>query len=81
MKRVRGALLLVFMFSCLGWAQAAAAEAPADKEDVEKLFATLHLREMMKNVMTATMQQQKQITHDALKKKGIPEENLKPWIH
>ena len=69
MKRVWGFLSLVLFFVCFGWAQAAPADAPADKEDVQKLFATLHLSEMMHNMMTASMQQQKQITHEALKKK------------
>ena len=69
MERVWGSLSLVLFFVCFGWAQAAPADAPAGKEDIQKLFATLHLSEMMQNVMTASMQQQKQITHDALKKK------------
>lgn len=69
MKRVWGPLLLVLMLSCFGWAQAAPADTLADKEDVQKLFAALHLSQMMQNVMTASMQQQKQITRDALKKK------------
>jgi uncharacterized protein len=69
MKRVWGSLLLVLVLACIGWAQGAPADAAADKEDVQKLFVTLHLREMMQNLMTTSMQQQKQITHDALKKK------------
>jgi len=69
MKRVWGSLALVFVFVCFGFAQAAPADAPAAKDDIQKLFATLHLSEMMQNVMKASMQQQKQITHDALKKK------------
>ena len=69
MKRVWGSLSILVFFVCFGWAQGAPADAPADKEDVQKLFATLHLSEMMQNVMTASMQQQKQITREALKKK------------
>jgi len=69
MKRVWGSLSVVLFCVCIGWAQAAPADAPADKGDVQKLFATLHLSEMMQNVMTASMQQQKQITRDGLKKK------------
>jgi len=78
MKRVWGSLILVLVLACAGWAQNAA-DAPADKEDVQKLFATLHLSEVMQNIMTATMQQQKQITHDALKKKmpSMTEEDFK----
>jgi len=68
MKRVWGSLSVVLFCVCIGWAQAAA-DARAGKEDIQKLFTTLHLSEMMQNVMTASMQQQKQITHDAMKKK------------
>ena len=79
MKRVWGSLTLVLVLACVGWAQNAPADAPADKEDVQKLFAALHLSEMMQNVMTASMQQQKQMTHDALKKKmpSMTEEDFK----
>ena len=69
MKRVCGWFLAVLVLACVGWAQNPPADAPADKEDVQNLFVALHLREMMQNMMTASMQQQKQITHDALKKK------------
>jgi hypothetical protein len=69
MKRVWGSLSLVLLCVCFGWAKTPPADAPADRGDVQKLFATLHLSEMMQNVMTASMQQQKQITHDAMKKK------------
>ena len=69
MKRVWGSLSLVLCLVCFGWAQSAPADAPAEKEDVQQLFATLHLSEMMQNVMKASMQQQKQITREALKKK------------
>ena len=79
MKRVWGSLSIVLLFVYFGWAQAAPANAPAGKEDIQKLFATLHLSEMMQNVMTASMQQQKQITRDALKKKmpSMTDEDLK----
>ena len=63
-------ILVVLVATCIGWAQQAPSEsAPASKEDIEKLFAALHLRDMMQNVMAATMQQSKQIAHDAIKKK------------
>jgi hypothetical protein len=69
MKRVCGSFLAVLALACVGWAQNPSADAPAGKEDVENLFVTLHIREMMQNVMTTSMQQQKLVTHDALKKK------------
>lgn len=69
MKRVCGSFLAVLVFACVGWGQNPSVDAPAEKEDVENLFVTLHIREMMQNVMTTSMQQQKLVTHDALKKK------------
>ena len=79
MKRLSGSLLLVVVFACLGWAQATPADAPADKEDIQKLFATLHLNEMMQSMMTASVQQQTQLAHDALKKNlpTITDDDLK----
>ena len=69
MKRLCGSLLAVLALVCAGWAQNLPAEAAADKEDIQKLFVTLHLADMMQNLMATSMQQQKQITHDALKRK------------
>jgi uncharacterized protein len=69
MKRVGSSFLAVLVFACVGWGQNAPADVPADKEDIQKLFHTLHLAEMMQNLMTTSMQQQKQLTHDTLKKK------------
>jgi hypothetical protein len=79
MKRIWGSLALVVVLACGGWTQNAPADTPADKEDIEKLFTTLHLREMMRNVMATSMQQSKQIAHDALRRKqpGISDEELK----
>jgi len=69
MKRTCGSFLAALALVCVGWGQNPPADAPADKEDVQKLFVALHLGEMMQNVMTTSMQQQKQVTHDVLKKK------------
>jgi len=78
MRRVRGSLTFVLVIAFVAWPQTTT-DAPADKEDVQKLFVTMHLRESMQNIMTVTMQQQKQITHDALKKKmpSMTDEELK----
>lgn len=80
MKRALGMIFVLLVTACLGWAQQASSDsAPATKEDIEKLFTTLHLPEMMQNVMTASMQQSKQIVHDTIKKKEpeLTEEQLK----
>ncbi|HTS35835.1 MAG TPA: DUF2059 domain-containing protein [Candidatus Solibacter sp.] len=50
-------------------AQLAGDDAPATKEDVQQLFATMHIREMMRNLMETITKQQRQMIHDALRKK------------
>jgi uncharacterized protein len=70
MKRVWGTLCVVLIATCIGWTQQASSDsAAATKEDVEKLFDTLHLREQMKSMMAMSMRQGKQIAHDTIKKK------------
>jgi hypothetical protein len=70
MKRVLGAIFVVLVAACVGWTQQASSDdSAATKEDIEKLFTALHLRDLMQNVMRASMQQSKQIAHDAIKKK------------
>jgi|SRR5579864_343276 len=80
MKRVLGTIFTVLLAVGIGWTQQVSSDdGPATKEDVEKLFTVLHLRDMMQNIMTASMQQSKQIAHDTLKKKDpdTTEEQLK----
>src|SRR6266700_4542019 len=80
MKRVLGTILVVLIAVCVGRTQQAASGSdPASKEDVEKLFTTLHLRDMMQNVMTASFEQSKQLAHDAIKKKQpeVTDEHLR----
>ena len=69
MKRIWGFVSLLILSALIACPQSALGETPADKDDVQKLFATLHLREMMQNLMAVSMQQSKQMAHDALKKK------------
>jgi uncharacterized protein len=79
MKRRLRMILIVLVATCTGWAQQASSEsAPAAKEDIEKLFTALHLRDMMQNLMAASMQQSKQIAHDTILKKepGLTKEQL-----
>ena len=78
MKRALGIALVIFLVAASGWAQQVPADSSATKEDIEKLFDTLHLREMMKNMMATSMQQSKQMANDTLRKKkpGISEQEL-----
>ncbi len=71
MKRLLGLLLLLGLtFSPVFAQQASSDESPAaTKEDVEKLFATMHIREQMKTMMDLMAKQSKQMSVDALKKK------------
>jgi hypothetical protein len=73
MKRILGcALLLALSLSPAFAQQPSSDESPATKEDVEKLFATMHIREQMRNMMDLMGKQSKQMAQDALKKK-MPE--------
>ena len=70
MKRILG--LLLFFGLAIGPAfaqQASSDDSPATKEDVEKLFATMHIREQMKTMMDLMAKQSKQMSVEALKKK------------
>ena|SRR5437764_3359380 len=80
MKQIITIIAVILMAACIGWTQQASSDNPAaTKEDIERLFTTLHLREMMQNMMTTSMQQSKQIAHDTIKKKEpeLTEEQLK----
>jgi len=80
MKRILGTLLAILSLACMGWAQQASSDtAPATKEDIQKLFSALHLPDMMENIMTASMQQSKQLAYGTIKKKqpDVTEEQLK----
>ena len=73
MKRiVELALLLVVAFGPAWAQQTSPDETPATKEDIQKLFTTMHIREQMRNIMDLMAKQSKQIAQDTLKKK-IPD--------
>ena len=70
MKRILGfALLLALSLSPAIAQQPSSEESPATKEDVEKLFATMHIREQMRNMMDLMAKQSKQMAQDSLRKK------------
>ena len=70
MKKLLGLALFVLVAMAPLTAQSAGDDTPATKEDVQQLFATMHIREMMRNLMGAMAKQQKQMVHDALRKKA-----------
>jgi len=70
----RSALLILFIVAALGavFAQQAPGDSPATKEDVEKLFVTMHVREQMHNMMEVMSKQSRQMAQEALRKR-VPE--------
>lgn len=70
MKRALGIALLFVLVVCQVWAQQPSSDdTPATKEDVEKLFTTMHIREQMRNMMDLMAKQSRLMAEDALKKK------------
>lgn len=67
MKRM--AWLPVFVVLSFGVAisQQASNDTPASKEDVQKLFATMHIREQMHNVIDVTSKQSREMIQTTLK--------------
>jgi hypothetical protein len=70
MKRISGLVLFLAVAFASVWAQQQpSTDVPATKEDVEKLFATLHIRDQMRNIMEISAKQSMQMAHESLKKK------------
>ena len=78
MKRTIVLCLCVVLPVGAAMAQQASTGTPATKEDVEKLFATMHIREQMHNVMDIMSKQSRQMAQETLKKKvpGITQKDL-----
>jgi hypothetical protein len=72
MKRTVPLLLFVVFALGIVLGQQATTGSPATKEDVEKLFATMHIREQMRSMMEVMSKQSRQMAQDSLKKK-VPE--------
>ena len=72
MKRMMWLLAFALLGFHGGFAQQAATETAATKEDVEKLFATMHIREQMHNVMDVISKQSRETAQNTLKKR-LPE--------
>lgn len=68
-------LFLALGLAC-GIAFAQAPDSPASKEDVEKLFTTMHVREQMRTLMDAMSKQSRQMAQENLRKR-IPQVSQK----
>jgi len=68
MKRI-AALTLAIGLACGVTLAQEAKDAPATKEDVEKLFATMRIREQMHSMMETMSKQSRQMAQDNLKKR------------
>lgn len=78
MKRIVLLLLCVVLPAVASMAQQASTGTPATKEDVEKLFVTMHIREQMHNIMEVMSKQSQQMAQETLRKKipGITQKDL-----
>jgi len=62
-------LFVALLFSCAipVLAQTAATAAPATKEDVQKLFNVMHVKEQISETLDGVRKQQRSIMHETLK--------------
>lgn len=67
--------MLCMAFPIVATAQQAPADAPASKEDMEKYFQVMHLRDTMKQMMNLMTKQMHQMVHDQISKDAA---NLPP---
>ena len=58
---------LIFLLLALPALAQTASDAPATKEDVQKLFAVMHLKEDVRLTLDSVMKQQRSIMHETLK--------------
>jgi uncharacterized protein len=77
MKRIAALTLAIGLASGVALAQQDK-NAPATKEDVEKLFATMHIREQMHSMMETMSKQSRQMAQESLKKRlpGLTQKDL-----
>jgi hypothetical protein len=62
-------LFVALLFFCVipALAQTAATDAPATKEDVQKLFDVMHVKEQISETLDGVRKQQRSIMHETLK--------------
>lgn len=72
MKRFALLLCLLLSFGSTAVAQQSqtASDAPASKEDIERYFDAMHVRDMMKSTMDTMTKQMHQVTHGMLQKQS-----------
>jgi hypothetical protein len=70
--------VLSVMLAASGLCAQSPSDPPASREDVLKLFDTMHLRQQMTLALDSTLKQQRTMVHDALKKRfpEVTEEEL-----
>lgn len=69
MKRMVWVLVFAALSFRVAFAQQAPNDAPASKEDVEKLFATMHVREQMHSMIELATKQSRETVLKTLKKR------------
>lgn len=70
MKRTIQLFLLILLVLGPAWAQDASTnDAPATREDIQNLFATLHIHEQMRSIMEISAKQSMQTVRESLKQK------------
>ena len=67
MKRVL--ILLVLVCSLASFGQTSSYDAPATRDDILRLFATMHVREQMQFVMESVAKQQRTMIRESMKKR------------
>jgi hypothetical protein len=75
MKRFLLISTLVIAFPLLGRAQTATADLPATKDDIERCFQVMHVRDTMKQMMDVMAKQTHQMAHNQISKNAT---NLPP---
>jgi len=72
MKQYSLSLAIIFFIASVAFAQQSApstGEAPAAKEDIQRLFDVMQIHQQMRQVMGAVMKQQSTMIHETLKKR------------
>jgi uncharacterized protein len=68
MKRFASTLLVFLLLASVSYAQQSDADAPASKADIEHYLDTMHIRHLMKNMMSSMTVQMHKTVHEELKK-------------
>jgi hypothetical protein len=77
MKKLYFVLASFLLLGTVCLAQQAPGDAPASKEDIERYFQVMHVRETMKVTMDAVVKQVRQMSHERMQKDAP---NLPPEV-